>query len=167
MLKPFRNWQNHSTNIFNFCYDDVEAGDLLVYKSYGRGEAADDPDAAVGLLGPTATPAELAASQPAGFATFSLTTWDRSKFWTDQWARQEFHTGGKMTSMPHGGIQVDNIDPNVPLDGTVLFGGRKVYYTNTGKVTPNNTGSPVVGRFMSEPDDDGFVRIEAHLPNLA
>lgn len=72
--------------------------------------------------------------------------------------KAEVQQGNKVCILRQGWVVTNSIS------GTPAV-GNTAYFTGGGKVTPSNTGSYPVGRFMSSMDEDGYAKVVVNLPN--
>ncbi len=76
--------------------------------------------------------------------------------------KNEMLKGSKVTLLVRGWVVTDQI-----ASGITIAVGDVAYLAAAGRVTNVNTGSiasPVVGRFLSTKDEDGFAKVAINLP---
>jgi hypothetical protein len=74
--------------------------------------------------------------------------------------RDEVQVGGKVTILEKGYVVTDFLVP-----GLTISGGQTAYLGASGRLTNTQANSaPVVGRFETNVDEDGFVKVSVNLP---
>ena len=75
--------------------------------------------------------------------------------------QEEVQQGGKVTVWTKGQVTTNYVQSGVsPAAGEVAYLHREGRFTNV----DNIGGAPVVGRFASKKDQDGYVKVDVNLP---
>jgi hypothetical protein len=141
-----------ATDISFFMNVAAERGLIAVHDSTGSGSALDQSDAVVAV--PTGQAPSLTA--PAGLLMNDVVNLDLTRQHLNQ-HKDEVQVNSKVRLLRRGWVVTDKISGS-PV------AGDKAYYTSTGLLTPTDAGSaPVVGRFLSKKDNDGFAKVEINI----
>ena len=159
-LKPDRILSH--TDISFFMNAVAERGGMCIARTAGSGAAMDQSEASVMPSGSTAS-----GTYPVGVLMNDMVNKDLSQTHLNQ-HKDEVQLGGKVTLMRQGQITTNAIRTGVtPTMGApayyqpgTLFGNANVF----GFTTANqNDGVPVVGRFLSTKDEDGYCKIDINI----
>lgn len=147
-LKPDR-IESH-TDISFFMNEVGERGTVVVHLTGGSGVSMDDANAVVEL---TATPS---GKKVAGVLMNDVVSLDLTRQHIN-WHKDEVQVGSKVCLLRQGQV-VTNMVSGTPTVGAVAYLGVE------GVVTPTDTGSaPVVGRFISTLDADGYCKLDINI----
>jgi hypothetical protein len=137
------------TDISFFMNATGERGGIVVHATGGSGVSMDDANAVV----------EYATSQsgtkPAGLLLNDVVNLDLTRQHIN-WHKDEVQKGSKVTLLRQG-----QITTNV-ISGTPTI-GQDAYYGADGKLTPTNSNSTKVGRFLSIKDSDGYAKVDINI----
>tara|TARA_R110000824_G_scaffold9415_10_gene42202 strand:- start:14430 stop:14921 length:492 start_codon:yes stop_codon:yes gene_type:complete len=78
--------------------------------------------------------------------------------------KNEVQRGGKVTLLTQGWVVTSNYT-GTPTAGAPAYLGADGEVTITQGAGGNASNAPV-GRFLSSPDEDDYVKLEVHLPNV-
>jgi hypothetical protein len=149
-LRPDRH--EDVTDISFFMNVVADRGLIVVHDSSGSGAAMDDANAYVAV--PTGQAPSSTA--PAGLLLCDVVNVDQTRQHLN-FHQDEVQKNGKVVLLRRGWVVTDKVS------GTPTA-GNKAYYTDAGLVTPTDPGSgPVVGRFLSKKDNDGFAKVEINI----
>jgi len=145
-----------------FYMNEVGArGGIVSFSTFGSGAALDQAAALVTYA------AVASGSKPAGMLLNDMVNLDLTRQ-HQNYHKDEVQKGGKVTLGTKGWWNTDQI-----TSGITIAVGDRAYLGNGGRITnaitaggdangyPNN---PVVGRFLSKLDEDGFAKVEINLP---
>lgn len=144
------------TDISFFCNQVLERGCIVVLDTAGSGSAMDQALAAV------ATPTGIAAGAVAPSSTYPVGLLLNDVVNIDQtrqhinWHHDEVQKGGKVTLLKNGFV-VTNLITGSPTPG------KSAYYDGNGYLTSTSNSSPVVGRFQSNKDADGYIKVDINI----
>jgi len=147
-LKPDRN--EVYTDISFFMNTTAERGGVVTHQTGGTGPAMDDAAAVV------AAPAGL-GEVPAGLLLNDVVDLDLTRQHMN-WFKDEVQKGSKVTLLRRGFVVTNMLDA-VAAPAV----GQPAYFTVGGKLTEANTGSAVVGRFLSGKDADGYAKVDINI----
>lgn len=135
-----------------YCNVAAERGLILVHSSSGSGAALDQADAYVAI--PTGqAPSTL---NIAGLLNCDMVSVDYSKT-HENFYKDEVGIGGKVPLVRHGWVVTNKTDGSPTA-------GAKAYLTSAGLASTTDAGSaPVIGRFLSGPDADGYSKLEVNI----
>lgn len=140
----------------DFFMDEVaERGGIAVASTIGSGAALDQ---ARQLATYAANPSGLV---PLGVLLHDMVNVDLTKYKLNQ-HRDEVQQGMKVAIMDRGWVRT-----NFNYPGTSWTAMSPAYLSSSGRVTPTNAGlaaTPLVGRFESTPDEDGYFKLNINLP---
>ena len=159
-LKPDR--IESFTDISFFMNSVAERGGVCVLRTAGSGAAMDQSEASVVPSGSTAS-----GTYPIGVLMNDMVNKDLSQTHINQ-HKDEVQLGGKVTMLRRGQITTNAIRTGVtPTAGMpayyqpgTLFGNTNVFGFTT--VNQGNA-TPVVGRFLSTKDEDGYCKIDINM----
>lgn len=148
-LKPDR--VEAYTDISFFMNETGERGGIVVHSTAGSGAAMDDSNAVV----------EYAASQsgtnPAGLLLCDVVDLDLTRQHIN-FNKDEVQKGSKVTLLRQGTVVTD-----VVATGLDISAGDPAYYGAEGVLTTVSTNSTQVGRFLSDYDSDGYVKVDINI----
>ena len=142
----------------SFFMDDASAakGGIASLVTGGSGVALDQSAAVVSY----ATPAS--GTIPIGLLLNDMVDIDQTRQHIN-FHKNEVQRGGKVTLLTQGWVVTSNYTGTVNAgDPAYLTDGGDV--TATISATGGNAATPPVGRFLSSPDEDSYVKLEVHLP---
>ena len=143
----------------SFFYNEGAAtrGCLVVHDSTTASGAA--MDQGVNLVKKAAV---IPANIPVGILMNDVVDKDLTRTHLNQ-HKDEVQKGGKVTVLRKGWV-VTNAITGTPSVGDVAFADH-ITAGNITSVNVNNSGVHIVGRFMSDKDEDGYAKVEVNLPN--
>ena len=153
-LKPDRD--PNAVDISFFTNDTTAArGGIMTLSTAGSGSAMDQSEAVATYA------ANPSGKAPLGILVNEVVNDDLTR------VKQNFHkdqvqTGGKVTLISRGWAVTDRIYP-----GTTPTAGARAYVSHSGYITPTSLGAeatPIVGRFLSTKNEDGFAKVAVNLP---
>ena len=134
----------------------AERGLVVVYSTSGSGVALDQSEALLTVAG------DPSGKVPFGYLLGDMVNKDLTRTHINH-HKDEAQLGGKVPVMRKGWL-VTNKYVGSPTAGNIA------YLLNSGIVTPTvgpgggPAQTPVVGRFESKPDEDGYVKVAVNLP---
>jgi hypothetical protein len=152
-LKGDRNVQ--MTDISFFMNEAGARGGIVCFSTIGSGAALDQSAALLTYA------AASSGSKPAGLLLNDNVSVDTTRQSVNR-HKNEMLVGSKVTLLVKGWVLTDQI-----ASGITIAAGDKAYLAAGGRVTNVNTGdiaSPLVGRFLSKKDEDGFAKVDINLP---
>lgn len=144
-LKPDRN--ELYTDVSFFMNTVAERGGVVTNQTSGVGASMDDANAVV------AAPAAV-GENPAGLLLNDVVDLDLTRQHMN-WYKDEVQKGNKVTLLRRGFVTT-----NMLTAGSVPAAGAPAYFDVGGLLTEVNTGSAVVGRFLSGKDADGYAKVD-------
>lgn len=148
-LKPNRH--EHRTDISYFMNVTSERGVIVVHDTGGSGAAMDSAKALVKIPS-----AGVSGTKPAGLLLCDVVNYDLTRQHIN-FHKDEVQKGGKVVLLREGFVVTDQVS-GTPTIGAVA------YYNKLGEVSATNPGnSTAIGRFLSVPDSDGYVKLEVHI----
>lgn len=152
------------TDISFFMNETAERGVIVSVSTGGSGGAMDDSLALVTLK------ATSSGSFPVGVLLNDMVNVDLTRYHLNQ-HKDEVQIGGKVT-IQNKGFVVTNKIFGTPSAGNVAYAYASGLISPTnegGTVTGNNILavpfiSPVIGRFLSSKDEDGYAKVSINLP---
>lgn len=141
----------HLTDLSYFMNATGERGIILHHSTGGSGAAMDDDGAVVAV---DTTPS---GANPAGMLLNDVVNLDLTRQHIN-FHKDEVQQGGKVLLLRRGTVVTDRVS------GTPTV-GADAYVTNDGRVsaTQQTSGHSKVGRFLSVPDADGYVKVEINI----
>ena len=147
-LKPDRIELPDGSRIKYFMNVVAERG-IIVNMDAPGGEGMDDPTATVSIpTGPSGNPAGVLMND---VVNLNLT---RTHI---NWHQDEVQVGNKVDTLRRGVVRT-----NMLKSGDTPEAGEAAHYDANGEFTTTTT-SDKVGRFVSEPDSDGYVEVEVNV----
>jgi hypothetical protein len=148
-LKPDR--YEHRTDISYFMNAVAERGIIVVHNTGGSGAAMDSANATVQI--PTGG---VNGTNPAGLLLNDVVNLDLTRQHIN-FHQDEVQIGGKVTLLREGWVVTNQ------LSGTPTV-GADAYYNLAGELSATSGYNGVkVGKFLSVPDTDGYVKVEVHI----
>ena len=148
------------TDISFFMNEAATRGGVAVISTGGSGASMDNGTALV-------TYAALPSGQvPMGVLVNDMVDIDLTRQHLNQ-HKDEVQKGGKVTLLAKGWVVTSN------LEGTDPNAGDVAYLAHSGNLASSNIGGDstisgarlVVGRFLSDVDEDGYAKVYVDLPN--
>jgi len=147
-LKPARRII-HDNNSF-FMNEVAERGGVVCVSTAGSGIAQDQSNAVVTY---DATPS---GATPIGLLLEDVVNKDLTDT-AQNYHRTEVQLGGKVTLVIKGEVTTDM------LEAGTISAGNYAYLSNSGLLQPTQVGgttvSPLVGKFLSTKDENGFAKV--------
>lgn len=141
-----------------FMNETAERGGIVCMSTVGSGAAMDQAE-------------QLAtyAANPSGEATLGVLMCDVVNLdltrQHENWHKEEVQKGGKVTIWNKCTVVTDMIYPGVtPTAGQRAYVAHSGYIANSKVVGDSSTADPVVGRFQSTKDEDGYCKISVNVP---
>lgn len=128
-------------------------GGIVTASTYGSGAALDN---SVHLCSYAANPSGL---QPLGVLAHDCVDVDLTLYKLNQ-HKSEFQKGGKAPIYNKGWFLTDYTWGTITPGPAYVGPSGRVQAT----ITNNIANTPLVGRFIGRPDEDGFVKLEVNLP---
>ena len=155
-LKPQRH--EFKTDTSFFMNEPAERGGVAVISTVGSGEAYDQSQALVSYA------AEPSGAQPVGVLLNDMVNIDQTRQHIN-WHKDEVIIGGKVTLLQQGFVVTNWIDPaSTPAASDYAYVTMSGYLTSKPRNANNPESSPLVGRFLSAKDTDGYAKVEVNLP---
>ena len=146
-LKPDR--VEHLTDLSYFMNETAERGIIVTHLSAGSGAAMDDSNATVQVANNTG---EL----PAGLLLNDVVNLDLTRQHLN-FHQDEVQQGGKVLLLRRGTVVTDQVTP-----GQTIAPGAAAHFAANGVLT-TGTASAQVGRFLSDYDAEGYVKVEINI----
>lgn len=148
-LKPDR--VEAYTDISFFMNETGERGGIVVHSTAGSGAAMDDSNAVVEYA------ANQSGTSPAGLLLCDVVDLDLTRQHIN-FHKDEVQKGSKVTILRQGTVVTD-----VVATGLDISAGDVAYYGANGALTTTSTNSVQVGRFLSDYDADGYVKVDINI----
>jgi hypothetical protein len=148
-LKPDR--VEAYTDISFFMNETGERGGVVVHSTAGSGAAMDDSNAVVEYA------ADQSGTSPAGLLLCDVVDLDLTRQHIN-FHKDEVQKGSKVTILRQGTVVTD-----VVATGLDISAGDVAYYGANGVLTTTDTNSVQVGRFLSDYDADGYVKVDINI----
>jgi hypothetical protein len=148
-LKPDR--VEAYTDISFFMNETGERGGIVVHSTAGSGSAMDDSNAVVEYA------ADQSGTSPAGLLLCDVVDLDLTRQHIN-FHKDEVQKGSKVTILRQGTVVTD-----VVATGLDISAGDVAYYGANGALTTTSTNSVQVGRFLSDYDADGYVKVDINI----
>ena len=147
----------------SFFMNDTSAnkGGIVCLSTGGSGVALDQSNALVTYA------ATASGNIPVGLLLNDMVDIDQTRQHIN-FHKNEVQKGGKVTLLTQGWV-VTNMVSDSPTAGAPAYLGATGNVQSTqdfGDGTGGNAGNPPVGRFLSSKDEDDYVKLEVHLPNI-
>ena len=150
-LRPDRD--EHLTDLSFFMNETAERGILVVASTQGSGAAMDDSAAAVKI----GAVADRATDDPVGILLNDVVNLDLTRQHIN-YAKDEMQQGGKVLLLRIGTVVTDKISGAITLGDPAHFMGAGQLCSATA-----NSNSPVIGRWLSKKDADGFAKVAINI----
>lgn len=147
-----------TTDITFHLNETGEKGQICVYSTSGSGAALDQGDALVTIA------ANPSGNVPAGLLLTDVVNYDLTRRHLNS-QKDEMQQGGKVPLMTKGWVVTNRI-----VAATSPTAGNSAYLSTTGDVTPTvsatggTVATPLVGKFKSSKDEDGYAKLSIDLP---
>jgi hypothetical protein len=144
-----------SDDISFFLNEAAERGGVACISTAGSGVALDQSKALVTYK------ANPSGCVPIGVLLNDMVDIDQSKYQINIY-KDEVQKGGKVTLLTNGWVVTNKIEA-----GSTPTAGANAYLSNSGLVTATSLGAaatPLVGRFYSTKDEDGYAKLVVNLP---
>jgi hypothetical protein len=148
-LKPDR--VEAYTDISFFMNETGERGGVVVHSTAGSGAAMDDANAVVEYA------SDPSGTNPAGLLLCDVVDLDLTRQHINFY-KDEVQKGSKVTLLRQGTVVTD-----VVATGLNISAGDVAYYGANGALTTSSTNSVQVGRFLSDYDADGYVKVDINI----
>jgi len=148
------------TDISFFMNEAATRGGVAVISTGGSGASMDDGTALV-------TYAALPSGKvPVGLLVNDMVNIDLTRQHLNQ-HKDEVQKGGKVTLLSKGWVVTSNLEGTDPNAGDVAYLAHSgnLSSSNIGGMDDSNGASLVVGRFLSDVDEDGYAKVFIDLPN--
>ncbi len=154
-LKPDR--VELATDISFFMNEVAERGGIAVISTVGSGAAMDQAEALVTYN--TQLPSGL---QPVGLLLNDMVNIDQTRQHIN-FHQDEIQLGGKVALLTNGWVVTNRIVTEITPDlNDFAYVAESGLLTDTPNASPANT--PLVGRFLSTMDEDGYAKVQISLP---
>ena len=131
-------------------------GGVVVNSTIGSGAALDQSLALVTYA------ATASGKRPVGILLCDMVNVDQTRQHINQ-HKNEVQKGGKVTILKKGWVVTDQLTSGITVTATNCL----AYLADGGRITNVNAGeaaTPLIGRFLSTPDEDGYAKVEINLP---
>lgn len=150
-LKPTRITVPGGDSVAYFMNEVAERGGVVIWDTSVTGLGnLDDPNAVVSV--PTGT-----NGVPVGVLMNDVVNLDLTRTHLNA-HKDEVQVNGKVTVLKQGTVHTNRLK-----SGDTPVPGNNAYYTTDGEFTSSVTTSPVVGKFTSTVDADGYVVVDVRL----
>jgi hypothetical protein len=139
------------TDISFFMNEVGDRGGVVVHSTSGSGVSMDDPNAVVEYA------ASPSGKSPAGLLLNDVVNLDLTRQHIN-WHKDEVQVGSKVTLLRQG-----QVTTNVVATGLNISAGNPAYFGAEGALTTVSTNSTQVGRFLSDYDADGYVKVDINI----
>ena len=155
-LKPQRH--EFKTDTSFFMNEVAERGGVVTISTVGSGEAYDQSQALVTYA------VEPSGSYAVGVLLNDMVYIDQTRQHIN-WHKDEVIIGGKVTVMDQGMVVTNHIDPaSTPAANDSAYVTMSGYLTSKPRNANNPEASPLVGRFLSAKDTDGYAKVLINCP---
>lgn len=170
-LKPQR--EERVTDISRFMNEVAERGGITyfgsnshynTYTGLGPSGAALDQAANLVTYGGAAAVLHMGSGlQPAGILLNDVVNLDLTRQELN-WHKNEVQVGSKVTLLTQGWCVTDFVKPGVTVTpGDFAYGAESGYITNTVH-TSHPRAYPLIGRWETRKDDEGFAKLTVNIP---
>lgn len=139
------------TDVSFFMNTTAERGGVVSVSTGGVGASMDDSDAVVSYA------ANPSGAKPVGILLNDVVNLDLTRQHIN-WHKDEVQVGSKVTLLRQGQVTTDQVD-----SGLTILGGTPAYLGPSGLLTTSSTDSVQVGRFLSDYDADGYVKVDINI----
>jgi len=145
----------------SFFMNDTSAnkGGIVCLSTGGSGVALDQSNALVTYE------ATASGNIPIGLLLNDMVDIDQTRQHIN-FHKNEVQKGGKVTLLTQGWVVTNMIGGESPTAGAPAYLGATGFVTATQSATGGNAANPPVGRYLSSSDEDGYVKLEVHLPAI-
>lgn len=146
------------TDISFFMNEAATRGGVAVISTGGSGASMDQGSALVTYA------AAASGKVPVGMLMNDMVNIDLTRQHLNQ-HKDEVQKGGKVTLLNKGWVVTSNIEGTDPNAGDIA------YLSHSGNIAASNIGGDdsahtmIVGRFLSDVDEDGYAKVYVDLPN--
>lgn len=139
------------TDMSYFMNETAERGVVVIHVTSGSGASMDDAAAVVEVPD---TRLEVTGQEPAGLLLNDVVNIDLTRQHIN-WHKDEVQQGGKVLLLRHG-VVVTNKYSGTPEAGEAM------HFVEGGLLcaASDYSGSDKIGRFLSKPDSQGYVKVE-------
>lgn len=149
----------HIDSQIDFFMNEVaERGGIVSVSTAGSGSAMDQAE-------------QLAtyAANPSGVSTLGVLMGDMVNLdltrQHENWHKEEVQQGGKVTIWNKCTVVTDRILPgSTPTAGQKAYVAHSGYISNTQAASDDSDTNPVVGKFLSTKDQNGYCKVSINLP---
>jgi len=149
------------TDISFFMNEAATRGGVVALSTAGSGASMDNGAALVTYS------ADASGQVPVGILINDMVNIDLTRQHLNQ-HKDEVQKGGKVTLLQKGWVVTDLLEGTAPNGGDVAYLAHSGYLASSNIVvdTDDADGSTrVVGRFLSDIDEDGYAKVYIDLPN--
>lgn len=149
------------TDISFFMNEAATRGGVVSLSTGGSGAAMDQGAA---LVTYAAVPS---GAVPVGLLVNDMVNIDLTRQHLNQ-HKDEVQKGGKVTLLTKGWVVTNSLEGSDPAAGNLAYlahSGNLAASDLSSDDTDTDGGSRIVGRFLSSPDQDGYVKVFIDLPN--
>jgi len=145
----------------SFFMNEVQTRGLLVaISTVGSGAAMDQSAALVTV------PALPSGNKYVGILMNDMVNIDQTRQHIN-WHKDEVQKGGKVTILTKGYVLTNCVYPGITVSaGQPAYAAHSGLFSNVQSQAGNYAASPLVGRFLSTPDEDGYCKVEVNLPTF-
>lgn len=149
--------RKHVDSRIDFFMNEVaERGGIAVFSTAGSGEANDQGSQLCTYA------ATASGKVPIGILMNDMVNYDLTRQHLN-WYKDEVQQNSKVTLWEKGEVLTNLIQPGVTISaGDRAWLHASGYVSNTGFL-----GGPVVGKFMSKKDENGYAKLEVNLPTTS
>jgi hypothetical protein len=156
-LKPDR--EVRATDISFFCDMTGERGVVVYHLAQGSGAAMDQAEATCQIPTNQMGIPSTSGLTPLGVLLCDVVNKDLTTTHLNP-HKEEVQVGSKVTILTNGWIVTDQIQAGQsPTVGQLAYGAPSGKFTNV-----NNSGHPLVGKFLSGKNEDGYCKVAVNLP---
>lgn len=149
------------TDISFFMNEAATRGGVVSLSTGGSGAAMDQGAA---LVTYSAVPS---GATPVGLLVNDMVNIDLTRQHLN-YNKDEVQKGGKVTLLTKGWVVTNSLEGSDPTAGSLAYlahSGNLAASDLSNDDTDTDGGSRIVGRFLSSPDQDGYVKVFIDLPN--
>jgi hypothetical protein len=149
----------HIDSQIDFFMNEVaERGGIACVSTVGSGAAMDQAEQLCTY-----------AANPSGVATLGVLMCDVVNLdltrQHENWHKEEVQKGGKVTIWNKGTVVTDRVYPGAtPTAGQKAYIAHSGYIANSKVVSDDSDTDPVVGRFLSTKEEDGYCKVSVSIP---
>ena len=147
------------TDISFFMNEAATRGGVATVNTAGSGASMDDGTALVTYV------ADPSGKVPVGLLVNDMVNIDLTRQHLNQ-HKDEVQKGGKVTLLQKGWVVTSNLEGTDPNGGDLAYLGHSGNIATTALAgNPANPAHLIVGRFLSDVDEDGYAKVFIDLPN--